>query len=145
MRSVVIGIGNPVRGDDRAGMEIASRVTGVESHFNHTGGYEMIEIWEGADEVILADAVRSGAPPGTIHRLDASGEPLPVHFTPASTHSAGIAQTIELARSLGRLPRRVLVYGIEVGKLIPGEEMTPVVARAVAQVVEEIEECTSRR
>lgn len=144
MRSLVFGIGNSTRGDDRAGVEVALRVSGLESHINRTGGYEMIEMWEGADEVILADAVRSGAPPGTIHRIDVSAEQVPAGVLPASTHSAGLAQTIELARALGRLPGRVLVYGIEAGDVTVGSEMTAAVARAVSQVVEEIEECTSR-
>lgn len=139
MRRVVIGMGSPERGDDRAGLEVADRVTGLEVHRHRTGGYEMIHLWDGADEVILVDAARSGVSPGTIHRIDASTRPVPQGILPASTHSAGVAETVEMARHLGRLPSRVMIYGIEVGEVAPGSAMTPEVQRAVGQVVKEIE------
>ena len=60
--------------------------------------------WAGADEVVVVDAVRSGAPPGTRAPLRRAGEPLPPALRGASTHAFGLAEAIELARALGRLP-----------------------------------------
>ena len=67
----------------------------------------LIEEWTGADAVIVVDAVSSGAPPGTIHRLDPLAEPIPAALSQGSTHAFGLAETIELARALDRLPRRL--------------------------------------
>ena len=67
----------------------------------------LIEDWAGADAVIVVDAVSSGAPPGTIHRLDPLAEPIPAALSQGSTHAFGLAETIELARTLDRLPPRL--------------------------------------
>ena len=139
MRRIVIGVGNPTRGDDAAGLEVARRVRRVEAHQEANGSYELMEVWEGADEVIVVDAAKSGAPPGTVHRFDAHDEPLPGGILATSTHSVGVTETIEMARSLGRLPDRVVVYGIEVSALTPGTGLSAVVEKAVNELVMEID------
>ncbi|HEX5695824.1 MAG TPA: hydrogenase maturation protease [Acidimicrobiia bacterium] len=135
MRRIVIGVGNPVRGDDGAGLEVAGRLRRVETYQRSTGSYDLIDLWDGADEVIVVDAARSGAPAGTIHRFDAHDQPLPEGVLATSTHSVGVMETIEMARSLGRLPKRVVVYGIEVSTLAPGSGLSEVVEQAVNELV----------
>jgi hydrogenase maturation protease len=106
----------------------------------------LVEAFAGVDEVFVIDAVRSGSEPGTVHRIDATHEPLPATLSAASTHTLGVGEAIELARALGRLPRRVIVYGIEAESVAAGEKLTPAVARGVDDVVERIlAECTSSR
>jgi hydrogenase maturation protease len=106
----VIGVGNALRGDDAAGLIVAGRLSGVA----HEGeGTALLDLWDGYDAVVLIDTMRSGAPAGTIRRLDASVEPLPAELGRASTHAIGVPDAIELARSLGRLPRTVIVHGVE--------------------------------
>jgi hydrogenase maturation protease len=136
---VVIGVGNPTRGDDAAGIEVAKRVRSTTAYQQSTGSYQMIDLWDGADEVIVVDAARSGAPPGTIHRIDPTSQPLPEGMLATSTHSVGVASTIEMARALGRLPDRVTVYGIEVSDLTRGVGLSPAVETAVDLVVAEID------
>lgn len=136
---MVIGVGNPTRGDDAAGIEVAKRVRSTTAYQQSTGSYQMIDLWDGADEVIVVDAARSGAPPGTIHRIDPTSQPLPEGMLATSTHSVGVASTIEMARALGRLPDRVTVYGIEVSDLTRGVGLSPAVETAVDLVVEEID------
>jgi hydrogenase maturation protease len=139
VRRVVIGVGNPTRGDDAAGIEVAKRVRSTTAYQQSTGSYQMIDLWDGADEVIVVDAARSGAPPGTIHRIDPTSQSLPEGMLATSTHSVGVASTIEMARALGRLPDRVTVYGIEVSDLNRGVGLSPPVETAVDLVVEEID------
>lgn len=109
----------------------------------------LLELWDGLDAVVVVDAVRSGAPAGTVHRVDAGDGPLPRDLGLASTHAMGIADALELGRTLGRAPRRVVVLGIEGTSFGMGQEMTPAVAAAldglVASVLHELEEapCTS--
>jgi hydrogenase maturation protease len=116
--TLVIGVGNTHRGDDAVGPVVASRLK------QHAGdkftvieqageGLALMEIWEGADTVIILDAALSGAPAGAIHRIDATTELIPKDFFRCSTHALGVAEAIELARALCQLPRRVIVYGIE--------------------------------
>jgi hydrogenase maturation protease len=61
----------------------------------------------------VVDAVYSGAPPGTIHRLDASSKEIPRQFFHYSTHALGVTEAVQLARALNQLPPRLIVYGIE--------------------------------
>ena len=137
----VIGLGNEWRSDDGVGPEIARRLGGTVLSGEPIG---VVEALEGLDEVVLVDAVSSGAPAGTVHVFDASAEPLPVSvFGAASTHTLGLAEAVELARTLGRLPRRVLVYGIEGAGFDFGEGLSPEVEAAADRVVEEVSACTS--
>jgi len=140
MRRLVIGIGNPDRGDDAAGVEVARRLRFTESSQLVNGSFELMDLWEGADEVILIDAARSGAPAGTIHSIMADKEPVPVGLLSTSTHSVGVAETVEMARSLGRLPSRLVIYGIEVAEVGIGEGLSKEVETAVDELVKVIDD-----
>lgn len=128
-RDLVIGIGNAARGDDAAGLIAARRLGGLE----HEGDpLALLDVWEGADSAVLIDAVRSGAAAGTVHRFDAAGGRLPAWSrSSTSTHAVGLAEAIELARTLGRLPARLVVYGIEGEHFEAGTGLTPAVSAAV--------------
>jgi hydrogenase maturation protease len=155
-RTVVIGVGNPKRGDDGAGVAVAERLRprvpdGVEVVSCSEEPSRLMEAWEGAESVVLVDTVSSGSPPGTLHRFEAGEESVPARTFRSSTHAIGIADTIELARALGRLPRRVRIYGVEAGGFAPGASLTPAVDTAVAALVHAVlndlekERCTSVR
>ena len=90
------------------------------------------------------DAVESGADPGTLHRVDASREPVPAHVFRSSTHAFGVGEAIELARALGRLPKRIVVYGVEGATFAAGVGLTPQVETAVDGVVEAVLEDLER-
>jgi hydrogenase maturation protease len=139
MKRLVIGVGNPGRGDDGAGLEVARRVRSAHALRRENGSYELIDLWEGADEVILVDAARSGSPAGTIHFIEANDETMPGGMLSTSTHSFGVAETVELARTLGRLPPRLLIYGIEVSDVTVGGLVSPEVERAIDELVEVID------
>ena len=116
---LIVGIGNPYRGDDGVGRFIAQRLKallldGVKVLEDSGEATSLISAWEGADEVILIDAVVSGSKPGAIYHFDASVKPLPKDlFKNVSTHSFSVAEAIELTRAMNRLPPKVIVYGIE--------------------------------
>jgi hydrogenase maturation protease len=140
----VFGIGNRYRHDDAAGLVVAERVGGTLLEGEPVA---LIEAWSGEDAVLLIDAVSSGAAPGTLHRLDAVAEPLPPALFAASTHHLGLADAVELARALNRLPARLIVIGIEGACFDAGEglsiEVEIAVQRAVEAVREEVGACTS--
>jgi hydrogenase maturation protease len=150
----VIGVGNPWRGDDGAGLAVARRLRGtlpdgVDVLEREGEPTSLLDAWEGADALWLVDAVSSGAPPGTLHRLDAAEQELPAGMFGASTHHFGLAEAVELARALGRLPRRTVVFGVEGARFDAGEGLTPEVDAAAARVAEAVREevlaCTRRR
>lgn len=119
MKPLVIGLGNPLRGDDAAGLEAAriirERAPQAEVVTCEREPSDLIYLWEGASLAVVIDAV-VGVPPGTVHRLEVEegGGPAP-GWPPsrtASTHALDLPQIIELGRSLGRMPRRLVVLGI---------------------------------
>lgn len=114
-RALVVGVGNRMRGDDAAGPLVADALgaRGFDAVEHAGDGAALIELWAGRDRVVVVDAMRSGAPPGTIRRLDAAREALPSGLFHASSHAFGVAEAVETARALGRLPASLVVYGIE--------------------------------
>jgi hydrogenase maturation protease len=140
---LVIGIGNAYRGDDAAGLRVATllreRAADWLNIIEASGeGAALIEAWHGADRVILIDAARSGAQAGTIHYLNANAETLPRQLFNASTHAFGVIEAIEIARALKQLPLRVIVYAIEGRCFDMGAALSPEVERAARRVAERI-------
>jgi hydrogenase maturation protease len=138
---LVIGVGHEQRGDDAAGLAVARRLAARAPAalrvLEHDGdGLDLLLAFESAARVVVVDAVVSGdAAAGTVHRWDAGREALPAApFAATSTHALGVADAIELARTLGRLPGRVVVYGIEGQRFEPGRGPGPEVRRAVDDV-----------
>jgi hydrogenase maturation protease len=144
---VVIGVGNEYRGDDAVGLVVVRKLKGknlpdVRVMEASGEGAALLEHWKNEDVVILIDAVHSGAEPGTIHRLDAHAQPIPIEFFRYSTHAFSVVEAIELARALNQLPPRLIVYGIEsenfeagVGLSLKVEKAAQKVMKCVAQEV----------
>jgi len=148
--AVIIGVGNEYRRDDGVGAVIARRLRaqlpGEIKVLEASGeGASLLEAWQGATSVVLLDAAKSGAPPGTIHRFDASTEPIPSAFLNYSTHAFSVAEAVELSRVLHELPPHLIVYGIEGSNFEAGVGLSPAVEDAatlvVARVVSELRHC----
>lgn len=140
MRRLIIGCGNPDRGDDAAGLLVARRLGefGCEA-VEHTGeGVALLDLFEQAADVVIVDAAVTGAPAGTIHVWDAKGTLPGWEAAGGSTHHFGIAEGLRLAAALGRLPERVLVYGIEGRNFGLGDAPSPEVLRAVEELARRI-------
>jgi hydrogenase maturation protease len=134
---MVIGVGNPWRGDDRAGLEVARRVGGIEHEGDCT---RLVDAWAGEADVVVVDAAAPGRAPGAVHRFDAVAGPLPAATLRSSTHAFGVADAVELGRALGRLPRVLRVYAIEGREFALGAPMSPEVERAVAELARQLGE-----
>jgi hydrogenase maturation protease len=140
----VIGVGNADRADDAIGLLVASRVRSdralEESRVITRAGdmLGLIDEWAQSQAVILVDAAQRLSRPGHVHRIDVTVSGLPHELTLSSgsmsTHSFGVAETIGLARTLGRLPPCFIVYAVEGVCFMPGAAMTPAVA-AAAEIV----------
>jgi len=136
---LIIGCGNRERSDDGAGILVAERLRqlGVEADARVGEAGDLIEAWKGVDDVIVVDAVVTGAPVGTVHAWDGR-QPLSSVTTTDSTHGFGVAEAIKLAHLLDRLPTRLRVYGIEGRRFDLGAEASPEVKGAIEEVVRKI-------
>ena len=138
---VVTGVGNGLRGDDAAGLEVMHRLrAGGLEVTTSAGGAELLDLWHGARAAIVVDAVVTGAPAGTIHRFDVGTEALHLSGAPGGTHAMGVGDAIELGRVLDRLPPRVIVYGIEATRFGLGEPMSAEVTGALPLVARRVRE-----
>ncbi|HLK82440.1 MAG TPA: hydrogenase maturation protease [Xanthobacteraceae bacterium] len=138
-RCIVFGIGNADRGDDAAGPAVARQLRmlllrGVKIIEHGGEATALVAQMDGAEAVFLIDACASGAPPGTIHRFDVAAAPVPDVALGLSTHSGGLAMAVELARALGQLPRRCIIYAIEGASFEIGAPLSPPAAAGVAAV-----------
>lgn len=138
MSTLVIGIGNPDRGDDAAGVMVVRGLTGTRTR-ELADCSELIEAWDREPDVVVVDAMRSGREPGTVMRFDATHHELPARAFPSS-HSFGLAETVELGRALGRFPKRLVILGIEASGFAHGRRLSSSVRDAVSDVIETIEE-----
>jgi hydrogenase maturation protease len=150
MNALVIGLGNDYRSDDAVGRVVARKLgaeslDGVRILEESGEGAALMDAWQGADFVILIDAVHSGAKPGTIHRVDAHAEEIPRSFFHYSTHAFSVAEAVELARALGQLPQRLVIYGIEGKNFESGIDLSPEIETAAEETARRVkaELCTS--
>jgi hydrogenase maturation protease len=140
---LVLGIGNPDRGDDAVGrlaaralrLRLPESVRVVECDGEAT---VVLAEMQAAQRVWLVDAARSGARVGTIHRIDVSAVDMALPSGGVSSHGFGVIEAIALARVLGVLPRQCIVYAVEAAELTVGAALSPAVVRAVDEVATRI-------
>lgn len=131
---LIVGVGHPDRGDDAAGIHAVRRLDAGHRVREVTDCSTLLDMWADESDVTVIDATVSGAAPGTIITLDGLRETLPAGTT-GSTHSFGLAQSVELGRALDRLPDRLTIHCIEGERFDHGQPMSPVVDRAVDTLV----------
>ena len=139
-RRLLIGVGNPDRGDDGAGRAVARRLLARNDCAlkvrECTGeATSLMSEWTGFDDVVLVDACRGAGPAGSVHRIGPDDVERVARLQHASTHSLGVAAAIGLARALGTLPRRLVIYAIEARHSSEGEGLSPDVDHGVHEVV----------
>jgi hydrogenase maturation protease len=147
MKTLVLGIGNDILGDDAVGIhiarEVARQIGPEQADVRETGatGLNLIEIISGYDRLIVADAIltnkKTGA--GKIHRLELKDlQEIDGSITP---HEAGLRNTIELGKQLfpGQMPQKVVIYGVQIQDVAEiSINMSPKVKAAMPKVVKMI-------
>lgn len=147
---VVVGIGQTLRGDDGAGIRAVqrwqvefpqtSKNPQVLVELEELPGLSLLDRLTGSEAAILVDAVRSGAPPGCLHRLEISDLDA---FRPESNsaHGWGVAETLFLGSQLfpDDLPEKVVLVGVEAGDMHLGDELSQEVSGTLLAAAEMIE------
>lgn len=140
---LVVGCGNPLGGDDGAGVEVVQRLieapqpTGCQLCRLPSDGVDLLEMFAAADLILFVDAVTSGLPPGTLHLVPLPSPEVGVRAIGSlSTHGWGLQETLELARALGWPIPRVILLGVEIAQVTPGARRSPAVERALALIVQ---------
>ncbi|MFF4713140.1 hydrogenase maturation protease [Streptomyces eurythermus] len=147
-RIVVIGVGNEFRRDDGVGWAVVDRLagpgspapalTGVELAFSDGDPGRLIGTWRGASLGIVVDAAHAHPGcPGRVHRLEVTRGELAASSA-ASSHGLGLGEAVELARVLGWLPERLVVFAVEGEDASVGRGLSAQVQNAVASVAERV-------
>jgi hydrogenase maturation protease len=121
MKTLVLALGNSLRGDDGVGSVVLERLeeTAVFSPNitlidGGTPGLETALTLQGYDKVIVIDAANIGAKPGTWQRFLLSDVLLVQQANMNGTlHDAGLAEALALAEALGILPPEIILYTIQ--------------------------------
>jgi hydrogenase maturation protease len=142
-KTLLIGVGNEYRSDDGVGLVVAREIhekliPSVIVKEESGEGAALMEAWQGFQNVIIVDAVSSGAMAGTIFRIDANKETVPLKFFHYSTHAFSVSEAIELARAMNVLPLKSVVYGIEGINFAAGTTISLPVQQAAHKIIEQI-------
>ena len=115
---LVLGLGNVLLGDDGLGAAAIARIErdyrippGVRFEDGGTLGLSLLGLIADSDRVILVDAVRAEAPPGTLVRLDGADVADAV-WNRLSPHQVGVADLLEAARLIDCYPSAVTLLGL---------------------------------
>lgn len=134
----VIGIGNPLRGDDAAGCEVAQRLQGRSTalvvNAEEIPESHLVRIATARpDTVLFVDAVDLGAVPGSVAVLEAKQM---VGYCP-STHRVPLGLLMEcLRRDTGA---DVFLIAVQPGQIGFGEPMSHEVTASITLLVETLE------
>ncbi len=142
-KALVIAIGNRSRGDDGVGLVIGKALQALRDPMievvESDGELTALLDWLGShSRVIIVDAWNAPLQKLPYRRWDVSQDALPTRLSGASSHVVGIAQAIELARALEKLPRRLVVFGVLGRNFEMGEGLSPVVTEQIPAVVQAI-------
>lgn len=141
MKTLVLGIGNPILGDDGVGFHAAQelrklvRVENIDVKEVNTGGLNLLEIIKGYDRVIIIDAIKTeNGRTGQIHKLKPDAL---ISFHATHPHDINLATAIKIGNVIGEeMPKEIVIFAIEVEKIKFTEEMTEEVGEAIQKVVD---------
>lgn len=150
MKTLVLGLGNPILTDDGVGIRVAQaladKLDPQEAAVTETSmaGLHLLDLLVDFDRVVIIDAIQTKkGKPGQIHRLEP--EALNITRHAATTHDIDFGTALELGRRLGlAMPQEIIIFGVEAEDVTTFNEVcTPEVERAIplcAEIVREVVE-----
>jgi hydrogenase maturation protease len=147
MRTLVLGLGNPILSDDGVGIrvvhEVASQINSSQVTVTETSGagLSLLDSIAGYDRVIIIDAIQTkDGNVGQIYRLGLQDFAVTRYFS--SPHQLNLATTLELGKMLGLpMPQRVTIFAVEANDVCTfSEKCTPEVEHVIPEVVKVVRE-----
>lgn len=141
---LVLGIGNPMMGDDGVGIRVVELLADRQLPSNVSvqtiglPGWGLPSWFEGHKNVILVDAVQMGEKPGTWKRFVPEQLQMELEVGSLSLHSSDLACGLALSQALNLLPDHLLIYGIEPEDLSIGAPLSPAVVAILPDVIDSI-------
>jgi hydrogenase maturation protease len=147
MKTIVIGLGNPILGDDGVGWRVAENVRRhiepspdicIDIDYLSLGGISLMEHLIGYERVILIDAFFSDQEPGSIMVSTLDGIPNYSGFHITSAHDTSLQNAMKLGTELGaQLPDDVSIVGISIKPVYDfGLELSPPILEAIPKATQ---------
>ena len=142
MKTLVLGLGNPILSDDGVGVRVAREVADqvrspqVTVSETNVAGLGLLDAIVGYDKVIIIDAIQTGkGQAGQIHRMGSEDFSLTKHFS--SPHQVNLATALELGKMLSlEMPRAIAILAVEAKDVSTfSERCTPEVEQVIPEVV----------
>ena len=150
MTSLILGVGNPLRGDDGIGAAVIEwlRERSLPPHATAvdggTAGLDLVSTLMGHQRAIIVDAADVKRAPGEWVRLTLDVARLQASELTLSLHAAGLADALALGAALGTLPAEIVIYGVQparldwtIGLSNQAQSAVPLVGRAILEEVED--------
>ncbi len=149
MKILVVGIGSTILGDDGVGVHAARVVRDrmmavsqidVDVVELGTAGLALLDLVEGYDQLIVLDAIVTGAAPGTVHLLEGKDVARAAHL--GAGHDADLPATLAMGEKLlpGQMPQKVIVIAVEALHLTDfSEQLSEAVKGGIGEVVRAVE------
>ena len=143
MKVAIIGIGNTLMSDDGAGVRVLELLTDIPDNVElvelATGGMTLLHELDGLDRAIIIDAVDFGGKPGEV-RVFTPDDVTSIKTVGYSLHDLDILKVLDLARTMGTLPREVFIVAVQPGSLEMGEGLSSEVEGALGELARRIVE-----
>ena len=142
MKTLVLGLGNPILSDDGVGVRVAREVADqvkspqVTVSETNVAGLGLLDAIVGYDKVIIIDAIQTGkGQAGQIYRMGSEDFSLTKHFS--SPHQVNLATALELGKMLGlAMPREITIFAVEAKDVSTfSEKCTSEVEEVIPEVV----------
>ena len=138
-RTAIIGVGNPMMGDDGIGprliAELEGSVPGIDLIDLGTGGMQLVHVLARYDSVILIDAADMGLMPGEC-RFFSPDEVVSLKETRAySLHDWDLMRSIEISRQLGECPKSILILAVQPASVRMCDTLSPELEHAIYSYV----------
>jgi len=138
--TVVIGLGNPLMGDDGVGLAVLARLCDgwdlpdVELVDGGTWGLSLVPVIEDAQRLLLVDAIAAHREPGTI--IELTRDRLPIYLSrKLSPHQVDMRDALAVAELRGFLPNEIVAIGVQPAVVELGIELSPPVAAQMDALV----------
>lgn len=141
-RTVVIGVGNLLLRDEGVGIHVVQELRkkalppGVEVIDGGVAGIRLLDLFSGAQKLLLIDAAEMGLESGSVVRFTPEEARFQSGDLKLSTHDVALPEVLALARALNQCPSEVVILGIQPEEISWGTELTPKVRLAVPRVLE---------
>lgn len=149
---LVVGLGNMLLKDEGVGVHVAERLMqlvlpdNVEIVDGGTAGLDILLMHEGVAKLVVIDAMRTGAKPGTVYKARFKAgerEKLAMIFgqspeSKISLHQAGLIDALAAAEKLDRAPAETVIIGVEPGEWDCGLELTEPVKKIIPKIIKKV-------